>query len=128
MNWTKLTQIEKQNVLEQIRLATGFQEFIIEKDWWVVQTLRLISQMEIANQLSFKGGTSLGKAWNIITRFSEDVDLAINREFFGFSDDISGNQIRKKLRPMSNQYISNDFLSTLQNAFDDAGMEDVKLC
>jgi hypothetical protein len=127
MNWTDLSRNRKQETLEQTRIATGFNDFIIEKDWWVVQTLRLVSQMKIANQLSFKGGTSLAKAWNIITRFSEDVDLAINREFFGFSDDISGNQIRRKLRPISNQYISNDFLSALQNAFDNAGLKDVKI-
>jgi hypothetical protein len=127
MNWTELTYDDKQRTLEQTRIATGFEKFIIEKDWWVVQTLRLVSQMEIANQLSFKGGTSLVKAWNIINRFSEDVDLAINREFFGFSGDISSNQIRKKLRPISSHYISNDFLETLQKAFDDAGMKDVRL-
>jgi hypothetical protein len=127
MIWTELSRNKKQETLEETRIATGFHTFIIEKDWWVVQTLRLVSQMEIANQISFKGGTSLGKAWNIINRFSEDVDLAINREFLGFSDDISSNQIRKKLRPISNQYISNDFLSALQKAFDDAGLKDVKL-
>jgi len=68
---------------------------IIEKDWWVVQTLRLISQMNIAEHLVFKGGTSLSKAWGAIDRFSEDIDLAINRELFGFSGDISRTQVGK---------------------------------
>lgn len=127
MNWTKLSQEKKLKTLEQVYLTTGFHEFIIEKDWWVVQTLRLVSQLDVAEHIHFKGGTSLAKAWNIITRFSEDVDLAINREFFGFSGDISSNQIRKKLRPISNQYISNDFLFALQKSFNDAGIEGVRL-
>ncbi|MCL2027500.1 MAG: nucleotidyl transferase AbiEii/AbiGii toxin family protein [Bacteroidales bacterium] len=127
MTWTELPESEKRRILAEISRRTKFHEFIIEKDWWVVQTLRLVSQLDIANRLHFKGGTSLAKAWNIITRFSEDVDLAINREFLGFSDDISSNQIRKKLRPISNQYISNDLLSALQKSFDDAGMSDVRL-
>lgn len=42
----------------------------IEKDWWVVQTLALVFQMEAAPYLVFKGGTSLSKAWNIIERLS----------------------------------------------------------
>ena len=61
----------------------------IEKDWWVVQTLALVFQMEISPHLVFKGGTSLSKAWNIIERLSEDVDLALSREFLGFEGKIS---------------------------------------
>jgi hypothetical protein len=127
MNWTELPDDTKRETLKEAKEKTGFEPYIIEKDWWVVQTLRLVSQMDVADQLVFKGGTSLSKAWNIIDRFSEDVDLAINREFFGFSGDLSTNQIRKKLRPMSNEYFSNGFLSALQKAFNDAGMEDVQL-
>jgi len=38
--------------------------------------------MDIAKYLVFKGGTSLSKAWKIIQSFSEDIDLAIDKEFF----------------------------------------------
>jgi len=48
-----------------------------EKDWWVVQTLAIIFSMKCANALIFKGGTSLSKGWNVIHRFSEDIDLAL---------------------------------------------------
>ena len=37
--------------------------------------------MECGNALIFKGGTSLSKGWNLIERFSEDIDLALDREF-----------------------------------------------
>jgi predicted nucleotidyltransferase component of viral defense system len=47
----------------------------------VVQTLSVIFSMECASALIFKGGTSLSKGWNLIQRFSEDIDLALDREF-----------------------------------------------
>lgn len=126
MNWSELQQINKQQLLAEVSLRTNYHDFIIEKDWWVVQTLRLVSEMDIANQIAFKGGTSLGKAFGIINRFSEDVDLAINREFFGFSGDISRNQVRK-MKFVSNEYLSNDFLSKLRKSFIDAGFNDIQL-
>ena len=55
MKWIELPEIDKLRVLNEIKTRTGFDLFIIEKDWWVVQTLRLISQMDIAEHLVFKG-------------------------------------------------------------------------
>jgi hypothetical protein len=53
---------------------------IIEKDFWVCWTLRrLMSVPVLADNLTFKGGTSLSKAYGIIERFSEDIDLTIGR-------------------------------------------------
>ena len=126
MKWSNLDIEEKQSILQEARKTVEFPLFIIEKDWWVVQTLRLISEMEIAKHLVFKGGTSLSKAWKLIDRFSEDIDLALDREFFGFSGDISRTQVGK-LKDVSNKYISNDFLFSLQKAFCDAGFNDIQL-
>jgi hypothetical protein len=126
MSWIELPKDDRLTVLEEVRTRTGFPLFIIEKDWWVVQTLRLVTQQNIAEHIVFKGGTSLSKAWGLIDRFSEDIDLAINREFFGFSGDISRTQVGK-LKDASSKYISNDFLFSLQKAFDDAGFKDVRL-
>jgi len=126
MSWIELPNENKLKVLDEVRTQTGFPLFIIEKDWWVVQTLRLVSQMDVAEHIVFKGGTSLSKAWGLIDRFSEDIDLAINREFFGFLGDISRTQVGK-LKDASSKYISKDFLYLLQKAFDDAGMKDVRL-
>jgi len=54
---------------------------IIEKDFWVCWTLRrLMSVPVLAANLTFKGGTSLSKAYGIIERFSEDIDLTIGRD------------------------------------------------
>ena len=42
-----------------------------------------------ANQMSFKGGTSLSKCWNVISRFSEDIDIAVNRGYLGYGGELS---------------------------------------
>lgn len=57
-----------------------------------------------ADALVFKGGTSLSKGWNLIERFSEDIDLAIDRKFLGFSDELNKSQ-RTKLRKESKKFI-----------------------
>lgn len=55
-------------------------EIIVEKDFWVCWTMRrLFGAEELAGILTFKGGTSLSKAYGIIKRFSEDIDLTITR-------------------------------------------------
>ncbi|GHV67369.1 hypothetical protein FACS1894199_12720 [Bacteroidia bacterium] len=71
----------------------------IEKDVWVTAVLRSLFALPYSNQISFKGGTSLSKCWNVIERFSDDVDVAINREYFGFTGEtLSKREVNKKLR------------------------------
>jgi len=68
--------------------VTGLSEGIIEKDFWVCWTLKeLFSLDEIKDHLTFKGGTSLSKIYKVIDRFSEDVDVSVERAFLGFKDD-----------------------------------------
>ncbi len=60
----------------------------IEKDFWVCWTLReLFALPDIGQHLTFKGGTSLSKAWGLIRRFSEDIDLVVDKEALGFGGD-----------------------------------------
>jgi Uncharacterized conserved protein len=49
----------------------------IEKDYWITHVLRLMAQNDNANKVVFKGGTSLSKAYHLINRFSEDIDVAV---------------------------------------------------
>ena len=53
----------------------------LEKDWWVTIALKALFQTDCHDSLIFKGGTSLSKGFNIIERFSEDIDLAISHSF-----------------------------------------------
>ena len=55
---------------------------LIEKDFWVCWILKvLFSLPEAGTHLTFKGGTSLSKCYNVIKRFSEDIDISIERPF-----------------------------------------------
>lgn len=60
---------------------------IIEKDFWVVWTLHVLFSLPDSKLFVFKGGTSLSKAFGLIERFSEDIDLVIDRARFGFVGD-----------------------------------------
>lgn len=57
----------------------------LEKDFWVCWTLReLFGLPGWADNITFKGGTSLSKCWGLINRFSEDIDIVIDKGFLGF--------------------------------------------
>ena len=63
-------------------------EAIIEKDFWVCWTLDyLFHDSPWKNQLAFKGGTSLSKCFDLIHRFSEDIDLILDWRLLGFAKD-----------------------------------------
>lgn len=99
MMFLKLPENEKILIINQMHDETGLQQVIIEKDLWVTAVLRALFALPYAENLSFKGGTSLSKCWNLIERFSEDVDIAINRELFGFiGKTFTIRQISKDLR------------------------------
>jgi predicted nucleotidyltransferase component of viral defense system len=70
----------RRELCEQAAGRLGLQAASIEKDYWICWVLRgLFDLPEIGPQLTFKGGTSLSKAWKLIERFSEDIDLVIDR-------------------------------------------------
>jgi len=57
--------------------SRGLREAIIEKDYYVTEALRMIAGAA-GDKVIFKGGTSLSKGWNLIQRFSEDVDIFLD--------------------------------------------------
>jgi predicted nucleotidyltransferase component of viral defense system len=85
----------------QVDAAMGLQAFSVEKDFWVCWTLReLFALPGIGEHLTFKGGTSLSKAWKLIQRFSEDIDIIVDKEPLGFGGDASPEEAssRKQVR------------------------------
>jgi predicted nucleotidyltransferase component of viral defense system len=104
---------------------------IIEKDFWVCWTLRrLMSVPVLADNLTFKGGTSLSKAYGIIERFSEDIDLTIGRNapmIVGtlppMEDGISGKERERRtkaLKAAAQRYVQEIALPELSNAIAEA--------
>ena len=98
MIYTDLSETEIYGILDQVNARTNSDYQTIEKDWWVTQVLRVLFSQPYAEHLSFKGGTSLSKAWNVIERFSEDIDIAISREYLGFAGSTTIRSIRSRCR------------------------------
>ena len=59
---------------------SGISAKAIEKDWWVTLSLKLLFNLPYARHFAFKGGTSLSKGWQLIDRFSEDIDISLSSE------------------------------------------------
>lgn len=77
---------ERADLFGETAARKGIPAALIEKDFWVCWALRRLFGLEgIGAQIIFKGGTSLSKAYKVIDRFSEDIDVTINRGFLGFS-------------------------------------------
>ena len=70
-----LSQDDQREVLEIVREKTQRPTLLLEKDVWVVWALGALFDSALADDLTFKGGTSLSKAYKVIDRFSEDIDL-----------------------------------------------------
>lgn len=77
---------------------------LIEKDFWVCWTLKILFSLpSVGSHLTFKGGTSLSKCYNLIKRFSEDIDISIERSFLTIEESIepnkeeSGNENKRRL-------------------------------
>jgi len=86
----KMSAEERRLVCVQAEERLGLQAASIEKDFWVCWTLRELARLpELGGHLTFKGGTSLSKAWKLIDRFSEDIDLVVDRETLGFGGEAS---------------------------------------
>lgn len=123
--WLAFPDDRKIIAYTQIAENTGMAAHAVEKDWWVVQVLAAILEMQSGQHLVFKGGTSLSKAWGLINRFSEDVDLAINRNFLGFDGELKKKEITA-LRKKANQYITQTFFPELKQCMADKGFNDVR--
>ena len=124
--WYNIPNETKTNAYTQIAERTGMAPYAVEKDWWVVQTLAIVFQTAIAPYLVFKGGTSLSKAWKLIDRFSEDIDLAVNRSFFGFEGEMTRAKIAN-LRKTANTYIAHTFYRELLAKFHENGLTEIQL-
>jgi hypothetical protein len=70
-----LSAADRGDALEAAALQASRPAGLLEKDVWVVWTLKTLFQAEFGSSLTFKGGTSLSKVYGVIDRFSEDVDL-----------------------------------------------------
>lgn len=119
--WLNNEIVDRLAMLQQTEVEhPGVNQVAIEKDWWVTVTLKALFQTDCRDSLIFKGGTSLSKGFNIIERFSEDIDLAINHSFFGIEG--TSKSQREKLRKKARAYIHETLSSQLDARLKEMGV------
>lgn len=122
-NYFALPKLQQRQILEQATLRIKLPVQAIEKDIWVSTILQIIFSLPVAQHLIFKGGTSLSKAWGLINRFSEDIDLAVGRALFELEGDLTKKSI-KKLRKRSSVFVRDELFIMLQDALKHYGLAD----
>ena len=96
---------ERRLVFEAAAQRMALAPAVVEKDFWVCYTLdHLFHRSGFAESMVFKGGTSLSKAFGLIERFSEDIDLILDWRLLGYGEDepcagaVQGRQHRARER------------------------------
>jgi hypothetical protein len=79
-----LTRDRQAQLIERAADELGMSPAAVEKDFWVCWAMREVFRSVEGPYLTLKGGTSLSKCWNLIQRFSEDIDLVVDRVHLGF--------------------------------------------
>ena len=115
--WLNLSEKEKLEILNFSTYGIGLPDYVIEKDIWVTESLRKVFDTSFASHMIFKGGTSLSKAWGVIYRFSEDIDLAIDYGYLGFKDELTRTQVNN-LRKAAQVFVKDLFYPELVQKFE----------
>jgi hypothetical protein len=120
-NYHTLSEQQKRLVLRNAEEYVHLPAVVIEKDLWVTTILQILFDLDLDANILFKGGTSLSKIGNLIERFSEDIDIAIDPAKYGMSGDLTKKQL-KNLRKRSSLYVRNTLAPTLQEGLDKYGL------
>lgn len=112
-------------MLRETARAEQLPDYAVEKDWWVTMTLKALFQTDCAQTMVFKGGTSLSKGWNLIQRFSEDIDIAISHKYF--TKEIINNNQLKKLRKQCRKFVCEELCPVLDVKLREIGLAGYRL-
>ena len=126
--WIDFSIDERKAMIQGVVAAKNIDEAAAEKDWWVTAILYALFHTKVAEYLLFKGGTSLSKGWNIIDRFSEDIDLALGRDFFLNDRNLScarctSNTQIHNFREKAQDYIFSEFKQDLKEQLSKLGLD-----
>ncbi|GHS86329.1 nucleotidyltransferase [Bacteroidia bacterium] len=121
-NFTDLQEFERIRYIDGLTLEYNLSTIAIEKDWWISAVLRALFSLPYSENLSFKGGTSLSKCYNLIERFSEDIDIAVYRDFLGFGGTLSKTQINDKLRRAACSFVREKLQFDIAKALENQGI------
>lgn len=120
-NYQSLSDEQKQLVLRSAEEHIHLPAVAIEKDMWVTCILQVLFSIELDANIIFKGGTSLSKFGNLIERFSEDIDIAIDPAAYGLEGDLTKKQL-KTLRKRSSLYVKEVLTPALQEGLRKYGL------
>lgn len=120
-NFHTLSDEQKRLVLLSAEERVHLPAIAIEKDMWVTTILQILFNLDLDANILFKGGTSLSKIGNLIERFSEDIDIAIDPAKYGVSGDLTKKQL-KNLRKRSSLYVKEMLAQALQEELDKYGL------
>lgn len=112
-------------VISQTAQRVQLSPNVVEKDWWVTAVLRAVLGTSCSKHVSFKGGTSLSKAWGVIERFSEDVDLALSPAFFGIEPTTRSQRL--KLRKESRTFLIGQLVNEIADRLNEMGVHDFEV-
>lgn len=125
---TNMSKEDKRFIFDTTALKMKIHPTIIEKDFWVCYILDyLFNDSKYKNYFTFKGGTSLSKAYKVISRMSEDIDLILDWQLLGakMSEPLEERSKRQqalyneKLNNLAKEFISNELYKDLLNGFGD---------
>jgi hypothetical protein len=81
LKFLQLSEDRRLKAIEECAARQQIAPLIVEKDFWVCWMLSVLFRSSFADDLVFKGGTSLSKVFHAVERFSEDIDLSVSPEF-----------------------------------------------
>lgn len=116
--------LERQKALiAQVSSKLNLPAQAIEKDLWVTIVLEALFSLPMSEHFIFKGGTSLSKGWNLITRFSEDIDISLSPEAFGIKYEVEPtHSFVKKLKRMGCEFTSTVIKVAFENRLVEMGV------
>jgi nucleotidyltransferase AbiEii toxin of type IV toxin-antitoxin system len=122
----RLSEEERSDLFNQTATNRGMTPAIVEKDFWVSWVLKgLYEHKELSQLLMFKGGTSLSKAYNLIERFSEDIDLILDWRGLSKEDPLAERsntqqaKLNEAIREKSYAFINERLLKLVSEVLDD---------
>lgn len=127
---------ERELLFREASLNSGINENIIEKDFWVSFILtHLFEKSFFKDDFILKGGTSLSKCYNLIERFSEDIDLIVDLKLVDITEEelhlvrsnTQQNKFNNYINDLTNKFLVEDFIPRITKELKNSGLNDFEL-
>ena len=135
-----LSKVDQTALIRDAAMKFSLDALTIEKDYWVTYLLDIIfNRLNLDHDYTFKGGTSLSKCFNLIERFSEDIDLSLNMKDLGFGEGDKDpmrdpkpgrtklDSIRRELEAAGAEFVNQRLVPGIDSKFKEDGVTNYKL-